>query len=72
MTRSIGVVPVRVGRSVVPVSVEAEEGAKTHVDYSTKGTRIVVSDELSPDVASREVEAILPEVQKLLARKILN
>jgi hypothetical protein len=54
------------------VSVEAQEGATTHVDYSPKGTRIVVSESLSPDVASREVEAILPEVQKLLARKILN
>ena len=72
MTRTIGFVPVRVGRAVVPVTVEAEAGASTHIDVGNDGAKIVVADGLAPDVASREVEAVLPEVQRVLARKLLN
>ena len=72
MSRPIGIVPVRIGRSLVPVSIEAQTGAETHVELEGKAPRIVVADDLAPDVASREVESMLPEVQKYLARKMLN
>lgn len=72
MTRTLGFVPVRVGRAVVPVTVEAEEGATTHFDVSASKTRIVVASDLGLDAANREVEALLPELQRELARKLLN
>lgn len=72
MTRTLGYVPVRVGRDVVPVAVEAEQDAQTHVDVLTGGARIVVAAGLSAEVANREVEIVLPEVQRILARKLLN
>lgn len=72
MTRTIGYVPVRVGRDVVPVPVEAELNAETHVDVLASGAKIIVPEGLSPELANREVETVLPEVQRLLARKLLN
>jgi hypothetical protein len=72
MTRTIGFVPVRVGRSVVPVTVEAEAGAATHYDVGPAGARIIVAEHLGPDDASREVEQVLPEVQRRLALRLLN
>lgn len=72
MTRTIGVVPVRVGTLVVPVTVEAEHGARTHVDYTATGAKIILDESLTPALATREVEAVLPEVQRMLARKLLN
>lgn len=72
MTRTLGYVPVRVGRSVVPVTVESEADATTHMDITPSGARIIVSEGLSPDATTREVESLLPEVQLRLARKLLN
>ncbi|MEI8257770.1 MAG: hypothetical protein WCJ30_19000 [Deltaproteobacteria bacterium] len=73
MIRTIGFVPVRVGRGVVPVLVQAEVDAMTHVDLeSSGGARIVVPEGLTSEGASREVETMLPEVQLALARKLLN
>jgi hypothetical protein len=72
MTRTIGFVPVQVGRAVVPVTVEAERGASTHYEVSATGAKIIVAENLTPDVATREVEAVLPEVERLLSKKMLN
>jgi hypothetical protein len=73
MTRTIGYVPVRVGRGVIPVPVEAEANAHTHIDYPAGGTaKIVVPEGLTMETANKEVEAVLPEIEKLLARKLLN
>lgn len=72
MSRMIGYVPVRVGQSVVPVTVEAEVGCQTHFDMNEGSARIVVAEDLSPDVATREVEACLPEVERMLSRRLLN
>jgi hypothetical protein len=72
MTKTVGVVPVRVGTLVVPVKVEAQEGAVTRVDYGPSGAKIVLDVALSPTLANREVESVLPELQKHLARKMLN
>ena len=72
MTRMIGYVPVRVGRAVMPVAVEAAGTAKTHLDVTQRSPRIVVAEDLAPEAATREVEAILPEVQLHLARTFLN
>jgi hypothetical protein len=72
MSRTIGVVPVRVGTLVVPVTVESAPGEHTHIDVTTAGARIVLDEQLSPTLATREVEAVLPEVQKQLARRLLN
>jgi hypothetical protein len=71
--KTVGLVPVRVGRALIPVTVETEAGsAATHIDLTGPGARIIVSETLAPDAASREVDAILPEVQRQLARKLLN
>ena len=73
MTRTLGYVPVRVGSGVIPVAVEAERNAETHVDYPNGGTaKIVVAEGLTLETANREVETVLPEVQRVLARKMLN
>lgn len=72
MTRPIGFVPVRVGRDVVSVAVEAELNAETHFDLLATGAKIIVREGLSPELANREVETVLPELQRLLARKLLN
>jgi hypothetical protein len=72
MTRTIGYVPVQVGRSVVPVTVEAERGAATHFEVNATGAKIIVPENLTPDLATREVEAVLPEVERQLSKKMLN
>lgn len=72
MTRTIGFVPIQVGRSIIPVAVEAERGATTRIEADATRARIVVADDLTPEGATREVEALLPELERLLSRKMLN
>ncbi len=72
MIRTIGFVAVRVGRGVVPVLVQAEDDALTHVDLNREGARIVVPEGLTIELANLEVETVLPEVQLALARRMLN
>jgi len=72
MTRTIGYVPVRVGRETVSIPVEIEPTAATRVDFEGRAARIVVSDELGEDARHDAVAAVLPEVQTYLARKLLN
>lgn len=71
--RNVGVVPVKLGDSVVvSVPIVTEEGARTHFDFTADGPRIVISDSLDPERANRAVAAVMPALIKALAQKVLN
>ena len=71
-SRNVGSVPVQLGHSTMQVPVVEEAGARTRVEITDAGVRIVISAGLDADRVNTALTAIMPTLVKTLAQRFLN
>ncbi|MDP3274634.1 MAG: hypothetical protein Q8Q09_05520 [Deltaproteobacteria bacterium] len=70
--RSLGVVGVELGETVVNVRVVTEADARTRIEFTEDGPIVVLSDSLDVARANRAIAAIMPALVSYLSRRVLN
>jgi len=71
-TRMLATVPVRLGYSVIELSVESASGATPHLETADGRARFIVPDSYDCAQLEAKIEEHMPEIMKTIARRFLN